>query len=74
MECIEIPQGQHSRHNNTGKITCTKHTLYDTPTMYCSAMSGEEVPADWRGALNLTYRIGGDLNTTGWYVILMQES
>ncbi|XP_021351946.1 glutamate carboxypeptidase 2-like [Mizuhopecten yessoensis] len=33
-----------------------------------SAMAGEEVPADWRGALNITYRLGGLLNTTGWKI------
>ena len=34
----------------------------------CSYMGGTEVPADWRGALNLTYRYGGSLINSARYV------
>ncbi|XP_033735883.1 N-acetylated-alpha-linked acidic dipeptidase 2-like [Pecten maximus] len=32
------------------------------------AMAGDEVPADWKGTLNITYRLGGRLNTAGWKI------
>ena len=31
-------------------------------------MGGEEVPESWRGAINTTYRIGGPLQNSGWWV------
>ncbi|OWF52174.1 putative N-acetylated-alpha-linked acidic dipeptidase [Mizuhopecten yessoensis] len=31
-------------------------------------MSGDVVPEDWRGKLNLTYRYGGKLKETGWKI------
>lgn len=34
----------------------------------CSYMGGTEVPADWRGALNLTYRYGGSLINSARYM------
>lgn len=39
------------------------------------AMSGNEVPAEWRGQLqNTTYRFGGQFtgSRSGWYVYLLQ--
>lgn len=31
-------------------------------------MGGVEVPDSWKGALNITYRYGGQLKDPGWYV------
>lgn len=31
-------------------------------------MSGEAVPAEWQGKLNLTYRYGGEMKETGWKI------
>lgn len=30
-------------------------------------MAGEEVPNEWRGGMNVTYRFGGSFKTPGWY-------
>ncbi|XP_046364744.2 N-acetylated-alpha-linked acidic dipeptidase 2-like [Haliotis rufescens] len=39
---------------------------YDIAEKILSEMGGEEVPLDWRGGLNITYRLGGALQKTGW--------
>lgn len=30
-------------------------------------LAGPEVPASWRGGLNITYRLGPNLRESGWY-------
>ncbi|XP_046364739.2 N-acetylated-alpha-linked acidic dipeptidase 2-like [Haliotis rufescens] len=31
-------------------------------------MGGQEVPPDWRGGINITYRLGPELRSTGWKI------
>lgn len=32
-------------------------------------MAGDEVPVQWRGGMNTTYRFGGSFKTAGWYSV-----
>ena len=36
-------------------------------------MSGDEVPTEWRGGMNVTYYFGGSFKTPGWYVSVILE-
>ena len=33
-------------------------------------MSGETVPDEWQGGMNVTYTFGGSFKTPGWYLML----
>ena len=39
-------------------------------TIHCNIcyrqMRGREVPKEWRGGMNVTYRVGGHFKKTGW--------
>uniref|UniRef100_K1QFW2 Aminopeptidase NAALADL1 n=1 Tax=Magallana gigas TaxID=29159 RepID=K1QFW2_MAGGI len=49
------------------KIPC--HPIgYGVAKTLMSYMSGDQVPASWRGGLNITYRYGGPLKQSGWKI------
>nr|XP_034326253.1 N-acetylated-alpha-linked acidic dipeptidase 2 isoform X1 [Crassostrea gigas] len=49
------------------KIPC--HPIgYGAAKILLSYMSGDQVPASWRGGLNITYRFGGPLKQSGWKI------
>uniref|UniRef100_A0A8W8I1Q4 PA domain-containing protein n=1 Tax=Magallana gigas TaxID=29159 RepID=A0A8W8I1Q4_MAGGI len=49
------------------KIPC--HPIgYGVAKTLMSYMSGDQVPASWRGGLNITYRFGGPLKQSGWKI------
>ena len=37
--------------------------------LYSRQMSGDSVPEDWKGGMNVTYTFGGSFKTPGWYWI-----
>ncbi|XP_071079773.1 N-acetylated-alpha-linked acidic dipeptidase 2-like [Haliotis cracherodii] len=41
---------------------------YDIAEKILREMGGEEAPLDWRGGLNITYRLGPALEKTGWKI------
>ena len=54
-----------------GKSFSRSFNLYVSLALFfalCSYMGGAEVPVDWKGALNLTYRYGGSLINSARYV------
>ncbi|XP_056023072.1 N-acetylated-alpha-linked acidic dipeptidase 2-like [Ostrea edulis] len=47
----------------------TAHPIgYGVAKTLIGYMSGDEVPDSWKGALNITYRYGGQLKDSGWWV------
>lgn len=43
--------------------------LYAAFLMSSRQMAGDEVPVQWRGGMNTTYRFGGSFKTAGWYSV-----
>ena len=35
-------------------------------TIYFRQLGGEDVPEEWKGALNISYKLGGTLINNGW--------
>ncbi|XP_071530780.1 N-acetylated-alpha-linked acidic dipeptidase 2-like [Panulirus ornatus] len=55
----------------TDTPTIPAHTLsYNDARKLLVNLGGQEVPPAWRGGLNITYRMGPQLNTLGWKVKL----
>jgi hypothetical protein len=52
----------------TISLSFTGIWVYNLITIFHRYMGGAEVPDSWRGALNITYRYGGQLKNLGWYV------
>ena len=46
----------------------TQLCFYDP--LFFREMSGDTVPSEWVGGMNVNYTFGGTFKTPGWYVIL----